>query len=58
MVLTKNGNLVTLIVMGKLKQINEKLDAILEYLDVELIRRNGWEVREHKQEIGFHEKKK
>lgn len=44
--------------MNKLKQINDKLDAILEYLGVDLVEISGWEVREHKKEIGFSEKKK
>ena len=44
--------------MSKLKQISDKLDAILEYLDIDLVEKSGWEVKEHKKEIGFSEKKK
>lgn len=44
--------------MGKIKTLEQKLDAILEYLDIDLDYREGFEVKKHKEEIGFHEREK
>lgn len=43
--------------MKKIKQMSKKLDAIIEYLGIDLIEKDGYEVVEHK-EMGFSEKKK
>ena len=42
--------------MRRLKDVEEKLDALLEYLNVSLEKQNGWRVNKNKQEMGFHEK--
>ena len=41
----------------KLKDIEEKIEAICEYLEIDLEFKEGYEVNKHKQGIGFNEKK-
>lgn len=43
--------------MGKIKTLEQKLDAIIEYLGIDLDYREGFEITKHKEEIGFHVKK-
>lgn len=43
--------------MSKIKTLEQKLDAIMDYLGIDLYQKEGFEVVERKKEIGFREKK-
>ena len=44
--------------MSRIHRMEQQLKAIMEYLDINLVEKTGWEVIENKKEIGFCEKKK
>ena len=44
--------------MNRLRKVEGQIQAIMDYLGIDLVEKNGWEAVEHKKEMGFCEKKK